>query len=626
MFPYLMRQYAALSIATLFIFPLFVLTIPVQDEGLSLNPEFALTSNSSVCSLNATTTTCKGINNSSEDGLSPKLLQFLLHTIDVLIKTYPDEYGKDSVLEHNVIPTSVAKYFPAISPRQLNQIESTVETLIKKYQASHYMASTFYHRPRIAVIQKRYNRKNDYAFENEEYKYGEFKNKQYWNDGNKNNRNNRNRNDQNGNDQNQNNSDGSCDKDNSNQGGCPEQRFPETPLQPDPWDPTYAFQFEAHMDEMNDFFVRKQDQIITMPDTYIPDFSAKLIKNFGSINDQQHKKIKERIDSNLKKYRNTSCGSTREKRDVILIPPEKYVASLYEKSLDSLENYFIENKARIQDSSLSDIQALREKLVAENTKNFCYLQRRTYESIFDTLLYRIRPTKVTADKALVNIIRFMENNKDRYNGISADSVDFISISLKTTIPNEVTTEQRQELIQIIENALKTFYSTATASEPEDQRDSQLANKFRSRIFSRDEALENVFNTHIQKLYNKANDKMNDIRNANTLDEIAQIRAEIVNSAGKDNNNEYTHSVSKVYLDSFIASIRPFDYATDNLAFEVYDYFNENSKAFAGLSKEDDYESRNKLQEKLPIDGTDKEREDIRQYIESESSKAKSFYS
>ncbi|KAG2234039.1 hypothetical protein INT48_007129 [Thamnidium elegans] len=582
-----MRQYAALSIATLFIFPLFVLTIPVQDEGLSLNPEFALTSNSSVCSLNATTTTCKGINNSSEDGLSPKLLQFLLHTIDVLIKTYPDEYGKDSVLEHNVIPTSVAKYFPAISPRQLNQIESTVETLIKKYQASHYMASTFYHRPRIAVIQKRYNRKNDYAFENEEY---------------------------------------NCDKDNSNQGGCPEQRFPETPLQPDPWDPTYAFQFEAHMDEMNDFFVRKQDQIITMPDTYIPDFSAKLIKNFGSINDQQHKKIKERIDSNLKKYRNTSCGSTREKRDVILIPPEKYVASLYEKSLDSLENYFIENKARIQDSSLSDIQALREKLVAENTKNFCYLQRRTYESIFDTLLYRIRPTKVTADKALVNIIRFMENNKDRYNGISADSVDFISISLKTTIPNEVTTEQRQELIQIIENALKTFYSTATASEPEDQRDPQLANKFRSRIFSRDEALENVFNTHIQKLYNKANDKMNDIRNANTLDEIAQIRAEIVNSAGKDNNNEYTHSVSKVYLDSFIASIRPFDYATDNLAFEVYDYFNENGKAFAGLSKEDDYESRNKLQEKLPIDGTDKEREDIRQYIESESSKAKSFYS
>lgn len=554
----------------------------------------------------------------SENGLSPKLLQFLLHTIDVLIKTYPDEYGKDSVLEHNVIPDSVARYFPAISQKQLNQIESTVETLIKKYQASHYMMSNFYHSPRIEVIQKRHNRENDYDFENEEYEYEEFENRKY--------RNSKNRNGQSGNDRNRNYSDNSCDKYDYSQGGCPERGFPEIPLQPDPWDPTFAFQFEAHMDEMNDFFVRKQDQIITMPDTYIPDFSAKLIKNFRSVNDQQYAKIKEMIDSNLKKYRNTSCGSTTEKRDVIPIPPEKYVASLYEKSLDDLENYFIENKALIQDYSLSDIQALREKLIAENTTNFCYLQRRTYESILDTLLYRIRPiNKVTADKALVNIIRFIENNKDRYIGISADSVDFISNSLKMTIPSNVTAEQRQELIQIIEAVLKTFYSTATASEPVDQRDPQPANKFRSRIFSRDEALENIFNAHIQNLYNKANDKLSNIRSAKTLNEIAQIRADIVNSVGKDNNNEYTHWVSKVYLDSFIASIRPFDYTTDNLAFEVYDYFNENGRAFAGLSKEAGSESQNNLQEKLPMDGTDKEREDIRQFVESESSKAKSFY-
>ncbi|GAA5804443.1 hypothetical protein HPULCUR_009936 [Helicostylum pulchrum] len=620
-----MRQYVALSIATLFLFPLFVLTVPVQDdEGLFPNPEFALTSNTSVSLSNSTTRTCKETTSSSENGLSPKLLQFLLHTIDVLIKTYPEEYGKDSIMEHNVISTSVARYFPAISQTQLNQIESTVETLIEKYQASHYrMASTFYHNPRIAVIQKRYNRENDNNFENEEYGYGEFENRKYGNSENRNNpnRNNRNRNDQSGNDQNQNNPDDSCDKDNNSQGGgCPEQGFPETPLQPDPWDPTFAFQFEAHMDEMNDFFVRKQDQIITMPDTYIPDFTAKLITNFGSVNDQQYAKIKDMIDSNLKKYRNTSCGSAREKRDVIQIPPEKYVASLYEKSLDGLENYFIENSAAIQDSSLSDIQALREKLIAENTTNFCYLQRRTYESLLDTLLYRIRPTKVTADKALVNIIRFIENNQDRYNGIPADSVDFISTSLKMTIPSTVTAEQQQELIQIVEDVLKTFYSTATASEPVDQRDPQPANKFRSRIFSRDEALENIFNTHIQNLYNKANDKLNDIRNAQTLDEIAQIRADIVNSAG--GKDEYTHWVSKVYLDSFIASIRPFNYTTDNLAFEVYDYFNENGRAFAGLSKEAGSESQNKLQEKLPMDGTDKEIEDIRQYIES---KAKSFY-
>ncbi|GAA5817610.1 hypothetical protein MFLAVUS_011158 [Mucor flavus] len=613
-----MRQYVALSISTLCLFPLFVLTIPVQDEGLFPSPKFALTGNTSVYLSNTTAGTWGEMTSSSENGLSPKLLQFLLHTIDVLIKTYPDEYGKDSILEHNVIPNSVARYFPAISQKQLNQIESTVETLIKKYQASHYMASTFYHSPRIEVIQKRYNRENDYDFENEEYEYEEFENRKY--------RNSENRNDQSGNDRNGNYSEDSCDKDSSSQGGCPEQGFPETPLQPDPWDPTFAFQFEAHMDEMNDFFVRKQDQIITMPDTYIPDFSAKLIKNFRSINDQQYAKIKKMIDSNLKKYRNTSCGSTREKRDVIPIPPEKYVASLYEKSLDSLENYFIENKALIQDYSLSDIQALREKLIVENTANFCYLQRRTYESILDMLLYRIRPTnKVTADKALVNIIRFIENNKDRYNGISADSVDFISTSLKMTIPSNVTAEQRQELIQIIEDVLKPFYSTATASEPVDQRDPQPANKFRSRIFSRDEALENIFNAHIQNLYNKANDKLNDIRSAKTLDEIAQIRADIVNSVGKDNNNEYTHWVSKVYLDSFIASIRPFDYTTDNLAFEVYDYFNENGRAFAGLSKEAGSESRSKLQEKLPMDGTDKEREDIRQFVESESSKAKSLY-
>ncbi|KAI9273797.1 hypothetical protein EDC94DRAFT_579772 [Helicostylum pulchrum] len=38
----------------------------------------------------------------------------------------------------------------------------------------------------------------------------------------------------------------------------------------------------------------------------------------------------------------------------------------------------------------------------------------------------------------------------------------------------------------------------------------------------------------------------------------------------------------------------------------------------GLSKEEGSESRNKLQEKLPMDETDKEIEDIRQYIESKA--------
>lgn len=547
-------------------------------------------------------------------GINPIKFKSLLYGINTLIGVFPEGYGKISTFDRNSISRSIVKYLPTMSQEQLDEIEYIIDNFITEYKRTHSISpSTFYKRP--TVIQKRYNEANYKDQEWWEYEPNDYDPEFFLGRGLENVYRYR------WEEKHDNPSTDKCPL----YGSCPDHNLPEIPLQPDPWDPEYQYTFESNIEEMLDFFIKSQDQIATMPETYIPDFKSKVVSNFGPIDENQFSRVEKTMDAILQKYRGIRSATVKKNGDVLSIPPEKYVASLYEKSLDKLENYFIYNNVIVQAKSLMSIKDLRKKLVNEDTAGFCYLQLRTYESAFDTILYRTRPTKITADKALINFIRFIENNNDRYMGITRDGVDFIANSLKMVIPSKVTKKQRAELRLVIDNLLVPYYSTAIEIVPVELRDPQLLNKFRSRVFSRDEALENIYNTHIQDIYRMATKRLDDIKNANSMKSITQIRAEILNNASKENNDEYTRTVFRAFLDSFIASARPASYTADSMAFGVHDYFSDNGKSYASLNNKDAIKVHNNLQEKLPIDGTDKEQENLRQYIDYEASKAKSLY-
>lgn len=97
-------------------------------------------------------------------------------------------------------------------------------------------------------------------------------------------------------------------------------------------------------------------------------------------------------------------------------------------------------------------------------------------------------------------------------------MQFISDSLKLTIPKLVTPKQRTELKAIIDNLLKPYFESATPSAAWKNQDT---NRFRSRTFSRDSELKYIFSANIQDVYAIA-----------TIKELISLKNQIIYQASK----------------------------------------------------------------------------------------------
>lgn len=140
-------------------------------------------------------------------------------------------------------------------------------------------------------------------------------------------------------------------------------------------------------------------------------------------------------------------------------------------------------------------------MIQKDTIGFDHNQFRGYEAIVDTeILNLYLPETQVVDRALVLYLRYIENNSDRLVGVPQDRLQFISDSLKLTIPKLVTPKQRTELKAIIDNLLKPYFESATPSVAWKNQYYKDTNRFRPRIFSRDSELKSISARNVQDIY------------------------------------------------------------------------------------------------------------------------------
>lgn len=379
---------------------------------------------------------------------------------------------------------------------------------------------------------------------------------------------------------------------------------------PDYWDPDYVYTFADKYRGMVDFFVLSQDKIAVMPLEYVPSFRQKAISNFDNLSDDQLAIVDQTMTAFLNVY----------------LESQAILQSTYEQIIDQFESYMKTYSSSIRQISLTALSQMRTQVIQNGTVGFDHIQFRGFEESVDTEIHNTRlPETQEADHALILYMRYIENNSDRLTGLQLDRLQFISNSLKMTIPKSVTPEQRTELKAIIDDLLKPYFESATPSIAWDSQEPQETNKFRSRIFSRDPELETMSSHMLVDTYSNAVKQRGAIKGAKTIPELMAVRRQIIVQASKQYDDIETRSIMGNMANSYIASINPQLEAKYTVAFTASDYFYDHGQEFASLSEQDQAKVIESILNYLPIDVVASDRKQVKEYIQSEALKAKQRY-
>lgn len=379
---------------------------------------------------------------------------------------------------------------------------------------------------------------------------------------------------------------------------------------PDYWDPEYVYTFADKYRGMVDFLVLSQDKIAVMPFDYVPSFRQKAISNFDDLDESQLAIVDQTITAFLDVY----------------LESQAVLQSVYEQIIDQFETYMKAYGPTIQQVPLATLSQMRAQVIQNGTVGFDHIQFRGFEAAVDTEIHNTRlPETKEADHALILYMRYIENNSDRLTGMQLDRLQFVSNSLKMTIPKSVTPEQRTELKAIIDDLLKPYFESATPSIAWDSQDPQETNKSRTFVFSRDPELETISSQVLTSAYGILVNQHDAIKKANTIPELQEVRRQIISQAKKQHDDVETRSVMGSLANSYIASVKPQLEAKYTVAFTANDYFNDHSQEFASLSEQDQYEILESILNYLPIDVVVSDRKQVEDYIRSEALKVKQRY-
>ncbi|KAL7315004.1 hypothetical protein PS15m_006513 [Mucor circinelloides] len=286
---------------------------------------------------------------------------------------------------------------------------------------------------------------------------------------------------------------------------------------PDYWDPEYVYTFADKYCGMVDFLVLSQDKIAVMPFDYVPSFRQKAISNVDDLDDSQLAIVDQTITAFLDVY--LECQAVLQ--------------SVNEQIIDQFETYMKTYGPTIQQVPLTTLSQMRTQLIQNGTVGFDHIQFRGFEAAVDTEIHNTRlPETKEAGHALILYMRYIENNSDRLTGMQLDRLQFVSNSLKLTIPKSVTPEQRTELKAIIDDLLKPYFESATPSIAWDSQDPQETNKFRTFVFSRDPELETISSQVLTSAYGILVNQYDAIKKANTIPELLGVRRQIISQAKK----------------------------------------------------------------------------------------------